>query len=144
MKDGLKSKSASEVENTISRSNQAKEIGRLSHNWVIGDPEFVKEVLQNANKKRLRIKEYTSVEACFETLAQKICAHYGISVETLKNRQRLGPGSDSRKLFSFVACKHYHLTTTQVAEYLNVGPAAVSFILKGEGRCLLICNCQYK
>jgi hypothetical protein len=53
-----------------------------------------------------------------------------MQVEMLKRRHRGGMASEARKVFAYVAAKTYNAPLKKIGEYLSVGNAGVSAMIR--------------
>ncbi len=107
-------------------SNNGKQLGRQAGCWVIGDDDFVKSVLTQAEDSRIRVSRFEKEGRNLDGVAIKVAQKFQVSIETLKRRCRGGIGSDARKIFVYSAVAQFRAPSNIVAEYCGVGLAAVS------------------
>jgi chromosomal replication initiation ATPase DnaA len=121
---------ASASSETINPIVQKKHNDHHSNQYVIGDPEFVKQVLSAQKdaytKKILRQLEGTSIEA----IAEKVSAAAGIRVKELLQRSRGNWRADVRKVFAFICYREYSISIVAIAKYLNIAHSAVSLAIR--------------
>jgi putative transposase len=122
--------SASALSETIDSISQQKSNDHHSTNYVVGDPEFVKQVLsaqKDAYTKKIRRQlDGLSIEA----LAEKVSAAAGINVQELLQRSRGNWHADVRKIFAFICYREYSISIVAIAKYLNIAHSAVSLAIR--------------
>jgi hypothetical protein len=80
--------------------------------------------------KRLRISRFEREGRDLDAVAKKIATHFGISMGRIRFRCRGGKESEARKVFVHMDMDEYRAPSRLVAEYCNVGQAAVSALAK--------------
>jgi len=110
----------------VRSSNENIEKGRSPYRWVIGDRDFVRDVIKKSYARHLRISRFEREGADFTPIALRICKAYGVLYDDLLRRHRGGPGSGARKCFCFVATRRFGATVKAVSDYLRVHPTTVS------------------
>ncbi len=126
---GLETKE-DKVQQIVRASNFSVERGRDTHRWIIGDPEFTRRAIAEATARKIRLRSSESELQELKGLAKKLCETRRISEELLKIRHRGGPISECRKVFAYVAIRKLEISTSRVAEYLNVTPGAASNMIR--------------
>ena len=100
---------------------------------VIGDEKYVQEVIASAEARRLRISRFEREGCRFDGIAERIDELFDISTAMLQKRQCGVTASEARKAFSYMSEKEYKAPIGRIGEYLGVGNAEVSAMIK-EGR----------
>ncbi|HEX2957177.1 MAG TPA: transposase [Chitinispirillaceae bacterium] len=127
LQEGLdKDENADVLVKLVRDSNKGKELGRHAGCWVIGDDDFVKNVLADAEDSRLRISRFEKEGRNLDEIAEKVDLKFQVLIETLKRRCRGGIGADARKILVYSAIVQFRAPSRIVAEYCGVGLAAVS------------------
>jgi putative transposase len=124
------------LENTSASSEtmvsivQQKGDNHLSNQYVIGDPEFVKQVFsaqKDAYEKKIRLQlDGVSIEV----IAEKVSAAAGIGVKELLQRSRGNWRADIRKVFAFICYREYNISIVAIARFLNIAHSAVSLAIR--------------
>jgi putative transposase len=115
---------------TIDSLVQKKSNDHHSTEYVIGDPEFVKQVFsaqKDAYTKKIR---HQLDGLSIEDIAEKISAAAGIGVKELLQRSRGNWRADVRKVFAFICYREYNISIVAIAKFLNIAHSAVSLAIR--------------
>jgi hypothetical protein len=85
--------------------------------YVIGDPEFVRSVLEKDREKRLRIERYRLERLSINDVTAKYATLAGIKPEELLHRARGNYRAAARKVFADVRHYEYGFAIVEVARY---------------------------
>lgn len=121
---------------SIQKNNGSIKPDKKVSSWVMGDPEFVEQVLVAANAKDIRLRTFKKDGSNLKRIASKIGKYFDVSLSTMQQRQRGGPGAAARKVFAWCVCRNYGVTTTMAGEFLGVGNTAVSAMVK-DGKAVI-------
>lgn len=119
-----------EFQQIIRANNSGVERGRDTNRWIIGDPEFTRRAISQATARKVRVRSRESELQELKRLAKKLCETRKISEESLRIRHRGGPISECRRVFAYLAIRKLEISTSKVAEYLNVTPGAASNMIR--------------
>jgi hypothetical protein len=117
---------ASLFSETMDSIIQQKSNDHHSTNYVVGDPEFVKQVFsaqKDAYTKKIR-RQLDGLS--IEVIAEKVSAAAGIDVQELLQCSRGNWRADVRKIFAFICYREYSIPIVAMAKYLNIAHSAVS------------------
>jgi hypothetical protein len=114
----------------VRESNAGVDAGRKVSCWVIGDNDFVKKAISQAEQKRLRISRFEKEGGDLGQIAGTVAKQLGVPITCLHRRHRGGTESDARKVFVYVAIREYGVPSRIIADYCRVGLAAVSALAK--------------
>jgi putative transposase len=114
----------------VRNSNAGVASGRSAGCWVIGDRSFVNKTITQGNAERLRVSRFEQEGRNLDSLAEKVASRRGVCVDSIRNRSRGGRASEARKVFAYTAVKEYHTPSRVVANYCDVGQAAISALAK--------------
>ncbi len=114
----------------VRKSNAGVESGRTPSCWIIGDREFVQRVISEKERSRLQISRFQKDGGKIEDIAELVAGRLGIPRDSLRNRCSKGKISQARKTFVYIASHAYRVPSRIIAEYCNVGIAAVSAMIR--------------
>jgi len=121
-----------ELIETVRANNQGKENVHHTGCWVIGDPAFVRKVIESDQKRRVRLAAYTRTGRSLGDIASRVAEETGLTVEEILRRSRLTRGAQARKAFAFICRRIYEYPVAEIGRYLGItGPAASICIRKG-------------
>ena len=102
---------------------------------VLGDDEFVKRVLSEANdlaKENLRFRPNSMV---LPSLAERVCRVQEVSLGELRSGSRRHEIMETRRVFSWLAVKELGYSGAAVARYLEPVPSFLSIdFIEGGGK----------
>lgn len=133
---GLETVSDDEVVELVRSSNRNIEKGRSAFRWVIGDHDFVKKAVKEAEMKRIRLSDFRKNNGDLSSLASKVCTHFKIDIDSLAHRSRGGAVSYARKAFCYAAIRIIGAPTKQAAEFLHMSAGAASNLIQAGKRIL--------
>lgn len=133
LQEGLSDGADAGLIELVRSSNTAVEKGGNPARWVIGDPEFVRQTIQKAQARQLRISRFEREGADFNPVARRVCEACHVPYEELFFRHKGGAGSAARKYFCYAATRKYGAPAKSVAAFLGVHPTAVSAMVR-QGR----------
>jgi predicted DNA-binding protein YlxM (UPF0122 family) len=110
-------------------SNKGSFSFHKSNCFVIGDEEFAKEVFKQDLIRKARIALYVRNNLTLEKVADKISVGIQFTAESIRMHGRLNEQSTFRQLFALYAHCYYDFRCTQIAQFLNVTPSAVSMMI---------------
>ncbi len=119
----------------MQKSNKGNLSFHNSNFFVIGDAEFAKEVFKQDRIRKARIAQYLRKNLTIENVVDKINIGMQFTAESIRMHGRLNEQSTFRQLFALYAHCYYEFRCTQIAQYLNVTPSAVSMMIS---RCYRI------
>jgi len=94
--------------------------------YVIGDTDFVKEVLAKDREKRLRVARYRRERLSMPDIAETFSRAAGIDTDELRRRARGNRTSALRKVFAYVCKEWFGFTIVEIARYLDCTHSPVS------------------
>jgi hypothetical protein len=98
---------------------------------ILGDGEFVEEVLEEWDEVRRANLRLTGVKRSLALLAQQVCENWGTTIEELRSGSRRQVVLVAREEFSQVAVKRLGYSGAEVARYLGVTGSCVTRIVTG-------------
>jgi hypothetical protein len=110
---------------TIRRSNEGREDVRNAGCWVIGDPEFVREVLSSDESRRARVARYHKEGWDVSRLAEIVSAKMGIQPAGIRMRTKDKTINEARKMFCYIGVKILEMPKTELGKYLGMSPPGV-------------------
>ena len=114
---------------TMQLSNRGSLDFHKSNFLVIGDADFAKKVFAQDLVRRAKVARYVKQNIVLDHVAQKVSIGIEFTAESIRMRGRLNEQSTFRQLFALYAHCYYDFRCTQIAEYLNVTPSAVSMMI---------------
>ncbi len=124
----------------MQKSNKGSLSFHNSNFFVIGDAEFAKEVFKQDRIRKARIAQYLRKNLTLENVVDKINIGIQFTAESIRMHGRLNEQSTFRQLFALYAHCYYEFRCTQIAQYLNVTPSAVSMMIS---RCYRITDLNF-
>ena len=98
--------------------------------YVIGDPEFVKEVLDRDRERRLQIPRHRIKGITMEQFASRFSNAAGIQPEELLRRSRGNYRSAVRRLFAYAAHRLYGFSIVDIARFLRCSHSPMSLAVR--------------
>jgi len=98
--------------------------------FVIGNPEFVKKVLNEAEEIKQRLSRASVDGITIENIAAEICKQEGVEIRDLLRKGRANKLAQVKASIASVAHQKYQIPVVQIASYFNVSPPAVSYLLR--------------
>ena len=129
IKQGLNTIKEEWIVKAVRESNRGVEKKDIPGCWVIGEQEFVSSVIQR-NKEKVYAGLILRQHWSLDTVAEKICATYGIRREALMNRNSQAVVSVCRKKFAHICFRILGYSVAEIARYLNLSGPAVSWAAK--------------
>ena len=126
----LQEEDDAEFEQLIQRSNA--QCGRYDDYacWVIGDEQFVQEVIRRDTEHRMRLSRLRRAGWTLAMLAEHVAARLGLDAGRLGEPARRGAYARGRSAFAAVGYRQMGVPQTRIARFLNVAPATVSCMVK--------------
>jgi len=103
--------------------------------WIVGSPQFTKDVLKKDEEKRIRMANYKRYGWDHDRLAEYVFSRFPVSLVDIKRRGRKDALSDARKLYCYFAVTILEMSTLSTAARLNVTSTAVCRLAK-LGKCI--------
>jgi len=101
---------------------------------ILGDPDFVSDVLSRANQRMDRRSELVKLGYTLEKLEQRILDLYQLDKGDLYSRSRQKIRSEARSVFCYWAVQELGFSGTEMARLLNMSqPGVAHAIRRGEG-----------
>ena len=100
-----------------------------SNFFVIGDADFAKKVFEQDKIRKARVAMHVRKNLKLEDAVNKINIGMQFTAESIRMRGRLNEQSTFRQLFALYAHCYYEFPCTQIAQYLNITPSAVSMMI---------------
>ena len=123
--EGLHGNIGSECISSIRGSNKGTIDVRETGTWAIGDPEFVRSVIEKDKQNRLRIARFKKLGWTLDRAAKEVATCFNIDVETLRTRSRLTPSAEAKKSFAYICRSLLDFRTIDIGRFLGItGPAA--------------------
>ena len=119
--------------NTIRRSNEGCEDVRNAGCWVIGDSEFVRNVLLSDANRRARVARYQKEGFDISRLAEQVGEKAGIRADEIRKRTKDTTINEARKIFSYIGSKMLEMPKSELGKYFGISTAGV-WRLAHEGR----------
>jgi REP element-mobilizing transposase RayT len=117
-KAALSGDEAAELLSSIRKGNTDRE-KRNPGAYVIGDPEFVRQVLAKDHAQKAHISRHALENLAIDDVATKIAKAAGIAKHELWWRGRANRRSALRKIFAYICYRMYGFTIAEVARYLD-------------------------
>ncbi len=114
---------------TMQSSNKGSLDFHNSNFFVIGDADFAKKVFEQDRMRKARVAIYLRENLTLKNVAEKISIGIQFTDENIRMHGRLNEQSTFRQLFALYAHCHYEFRCTQIAQYLNITPSAVSMMI---------------
>ncbi len=127
-----------EIPESVSQMQSSNKGSFNFHNsncLVIGDDDFTKKVFEQDQIRKARVALYEREKLSPEDVLHKINIGMQFTPESIRMRGRLNEQSTFRQIFAQYAHCYYEFRCTQIAQYLNVTPSAVSMMIS---RCYRI------
>jgi hypothetical protein len=101
---------------------------------ILGDPEFVQQIIEQANE-RLNRRYALEVQGwSHERVAQKVATLFGIPAEEIYRKGRQRVRMEARSVFCYWCSSELGLALTDIAQILDMTPAGVGYAAqRGEG-----------
>ena len=103
---------------------------------ILGDGQFVKEVLANAEEKLKKKYQLTAEGYDFKKLTRRVSEITGISSTQIFDSQRDKKRTDARSILCFWAKEELDMTQRELALVLNLTPPAINYAVK-RGRVIV-------
>ena len=101
---------------------------------ILGDGDFVMDVLSEANEQMDRRDELRSLGYTIEKLEERVLGIYQIDRDELYSKGRQKVRADARSVFCYWAVRELGVAGTQTAKRLRMSQPGVSYaVKKGEG-----------
>ena len=97
---------------------------------ILGDSDFVKDVLKEAGEKFERFYEMKRLGYDLKKIEDRVCEIYRIEKEDLFSRSREKMKSDARALFCFWANRELGIAQTELAKKLGISQPGVGYAVK--------------
>jgi len=98
--------------------------------WIVGKPEFVKQVIELDRIRRLRIARHISENITIDKIHEDIAKLLALNSNDLYQAGQLNVRSNARELLAYISKQRYDFTGTQVAQHLKVTDSAVTKMIK--------------
>ena len=103
---------------------------------ILGDGEFVNEVLANAEEKLQKKYQMKAAGYDLEKLTKRVSEITGLSTKEILDNQRDKKRTEARSVLSFWAKEELGITQRELALLLNLTPPAISYAVK-RGRIIV-------
>ena len=104
--------------------------------WVIGDHEFVKEVLTKEQNKKIQFPRYIIEKLTVASVAESYLEKWKLSKGFFSRRYKNKPWADYKKIFAYECRYRYGFRVKDIADYYQMQPGAVSIAIE-KGRLLV-------
>ncbi len=140
--DGIKNKDDLQtILNAYKKGNNESENKHDTSCWVIGNPEYVKQVLKQQEQLKKRLSKGVIEGVSLDSIALEVCGKLGVNKEDMFKKSRNNKNSHARKIISYLAYRKYQIPVVKVAQFFNITSSSVSNMLdEGEKLCLEL-NC---
>ena len=118
-----------DVVSLIRDANGECEDSHSSSCWVIGNHDFVQQVMKDQQARRVRLARHAREGQDIEHIAEKVTAALGLAAADLRSKGRHSPSSVARKICAHHAHRLHGIPARQIADYLGVSSSAVSQML---------------
>ena len=118
-----------DVVSLIREANGECEDRHSSSCWVIGNHDFVQQVMKDQQARRVRLARHAREGQDIEHIAEKVAAALGLAAADLRSKGRHSPSSVARKICAHHAHRLHGIPARQIADYLGVSSSAVSQML---------------
>jgi REP element-mobilizing transposase RayT len=98
--------------------------------YVIGDPEFVRNVLKKDRDKKLRIARHLLERTTIDELAARFACALKLGKIELLCRARGNSRSAARKVFAYLCHREYGFSIVEIAHYLGCTHSPVSLAVR--------------
>jgi REP element-mobilizing transposase RayT len=119
-----------DVVSLIREANGECEDRHSSSCWVIGNHDFVQQVMKDQQARRVRLARHAREGQDIEHIAEKVTAALGLAAADLRSKGRDSPSSVARKICAHHAHRLHGIPVRQIADYLGVSSSAVSQMLE--------------
>ncbi len=92
---------------------------------ILGDPNFVVEVLRAADQKMEKTVELTKSGWDLERLVNIVCSQMSVSKEELKGKGRKNRVSQAKALIAYLGFKDLGVKKTEIARFFGISKQAV-------------------
>lgn len=122
---------------SIGGLDQLEQFRRSRQRWqsderVLGSGDFVKQVLEAAERQGTRPSQLQDPGSVLTELLQSVAKHSGVGVQEVLGKGRRSSVSRARRVFCRLAVTRLGVAQTAVARFLDVTPAAVNLALTRE------------
>lgn len=97
---------------------------------ILGDPDFVSDVLSEAHERMDRRYELQLMGYTLERLQERVLDLYGIEKEELLSRGRQKIRSEARSVFCYWAVRELGISGTEMAKRLGMSQPGVAYALR--------------
>ncbi len=97
---------------------------------ILGDGEFVKEVLKQADEKMKKAEKRRREGWTLEKLAIYICRMMKVNLEDLNKKGKSNDLSYAKGMIAYWGCKELGLKGSEIARYLGISNPGVSYLVK--------------
>ena len=129
MEKGLGKENANEIVSMLRKGNEGTADRRKTGCWVIGDSQFVREMVESASARLLNLREYRKKGWTIERLAAMVGEQMGVAQKEICIHRRIGVVPNARKAIAFLGHRVLGIPVVDIARYLNVSGPAVSMTL---------------
>jgi chromosomal replication initiation ATPase DnaA len=136
IEDGLKnSDDLLTTLHVIKRANNEIEDKHDSSCWVIGNHEYVKQVIAQQEQIKKNISRAHRECVSLDSIAMEVCEKLGVKKPDIFRKCRLNKKSQARKLIAYIAYRKYQIPVTAIAQFFDITSSSVSNMLE-EGELL--------
>ena len=104
--------------------------GKLSFHkrevWVLGKPQFVKQILELDSSRRARIARYVKENVSMERIVEEVTKSLCLPAREIFRQGLFDVKSTARELFAYMGKFRFDFSGAQLARHLNVTESAVS------------------
>ncbi|MBW2139351.1 MAG: hypothetical protein JRH06_17625 [Deltaproteobacteria bacterium] len=97
---------------------------------ILGDPDFVSDVLSEAHERLDRRHELQRMGYTLERLRERVLDLYGIEKEELLSRSRQKIRSEARSVFCYWAVLELGISGTEMARRLGMSQSGVAYAIR--------------
>lgn len=104
--------------------------GKLSFHepeaWVLGEPQFIKHILELDRCRRARIARHVSENVTMEQIVEEVTRSLCLPAKDIFHQGLFDVKSTARELFAYIGKKRFDFSGAQMALHLRVSESAVS------------------
>jgi chromosomal replication initiation ATPase DnaA len=116
--------------NTLKKTNNKLEDKKDTSCWVIGNHEYIKQVLNQQEQLKIRLSKAVRENISIDSIAEEVCKKLEIEKSKIFIKGRNNMKSYARKIISYLAHRKYEIPVSLLAEYFNITSPGVSNMLE--------------
>ena len=98
--------------------------------WVIGNHDYVKQVLKQQEQIRKRLSRGVVEGVSLDSIASDVCKKLGVNKADIFKKSRNNKNSNARKITSYIAYRKYQIPVVKIAQFFKITSSSVSNMLE--------------